>query len=85
MPELEVDVREIYEAGYNVQRREKWCCAIVSSKNGETVLEAVIVKNNVVALNRQTFSCSNKIHIMLKDGKPVAEGGKQLVWAIEAV
>lgn len=84
MAELNVDVREIKKAGYNVQRRERWFCAIVSSDTGETVLEAVLLQGIVVALNRETFSSSTKVHITLKEGKPVAECGDELIWAIKA-
>lgn len=83
MPKLNVDVREIHEAGYNVQRTEKWFCAIVSSKTGESVLKVVILPSSIVVLNRETFSCSHdEVHITLKEGKPVAECGNKLIWAI---
>lgn len=83
--EFTTDVKELEEAAFNVQRREPWYCAIVSSKNGETVLEAIIQDGIIRAQNDKTFSEAEKVHITVKGGRPVAvcntEEKQVLIWA----
>lgn len=86
MSELTVDVKALEKAACNVQRREENCCTIVSSKNGETVLEAIVRNEAIIAQNNKTFSKAENVHITVKGGKPVAvccdnEKKQVLIWA----
>lgn len=86
LTKLTVDVELLEKASYNVQRREPWYYAIVSSQNGETVLEAVIQEDMIIVRNKKTFTETKSVHITFK-GKPVAvcddhENKKELIWSL---
>lgn len=72
LKEVQVDVRELEEIGYIVQRRQFWQYDVVSS-SGETALEIVLLPNTTLAMSRKKVGNSNwSIVVTVEQGLPVA-------------
>lgn len=88
MSKVNVEVRKIENAGYNVQRRENWFYAIVSRKTGETILKvAELPGNDTIAFNQKEEILFSKgsILITIEKGKPMAQSSEgKIVWGTEA-
>ena len=87
MSKVNVEVRKIENAGYNVQRRENWYYTIVSSKTGETILKvAELPGNDIIAFNpkEEVLFSKGSILITIEKGKPIAQSSEgKTVWGTE--
>ncbi len=86
MSNFNVEVQKLKEAGYDVQRRERWYCTIDSSKTGQTVLKiAELPGREFIAFNQneEFLFSKDSILVTVEGKKPIAKSKGKIIWGTE--